>query len=216
MRIRVIGPAELPRLRSREGFVDTTSKSEGLWTTELSPFHLGPVPLYDGRVSRTMENGWQYAKLYHLHQNEEGSPSEKYWKWAQAGWDNSRAVRYPMGKGAKPACCLWEGERLGYIDARLKVYWSLYQNAVVQTRGFERLCRLAETVGEVVLFDFDGYDHEARGMSLQDVMLNPSRPMGHAFVLKALLLHGARATPDDLLAEVSVGSAADKEQLVLF
>jgi hypothetical protein len=121
-----------------------------------------------------------------------------------------------MGKGAKPACCLWEGERLGYIDARLKVYWSLYQNAVVQTRGFERLCRLAETVGEVVLFDFDGYDHEARGMSLQDVMLNPSRPMGHAFVLKALLLHGARATPDDLLAEVSVGSAADKEQLVLF
>jgi hypothetical protein len=47
-------------------------------------------------------------------------------------------------------------------------------------------------------------------------MLNPCRPMGHAFVLKALLLHGSRATPDDLLAEATVGSGTDKEQLVLF
>jgi hypothetical protein len=216
MRIRVIGPAELPRLRSREGLVDTTSKSEDLWTTELSPFHLGPVPLYEGRTSRTMENAWQYAKLYSRHQAENGEPSEKYWSWAQAGWDNPRAVRYPMGKGAKPACCLWEGERLGYIDARLKVYWNLYQSAVAQTRGFERLCQLAATVDEVVLFDFDGYDHEARGMSLQDVMRNASRPMGHAFVLKAMLEHGAKVSSGEILETGDGGNVPRKEQLVLF
>ena len=213
-KVRVIGPGELSRLRSRESVIDTTSKSEDLWTTDLSPFHLGPVPLYGGRTSRTMENAWQYAKVYDEHLDETGEPSTKYWQWAEAGWSNPRAVRYPMGKGAKPAFSLWDGERLGYIDARLKLYWRMYQNAVVSTRGFEKLVRLTETVPEIVLFDFDGYDHEARDMTLRDVLLNPARPMGHAFVLKAMLERGAQVHPEDILAEPPADDS--RKQLALF
>lgn len=165
--IRVIGPAELPGHRAHPGLVDATSKSPELWTTELSPFHLGPVPLYGGRTSRTMENAWQYAKVYRQHLDENQRPSDAYWRWAEEGWANPRAVRYPMGKGAKPAYSLWEGEQLGYIDARLKLYWPMYQNAVVQTRGFEKLAQLAASLEEVVLFDFDGCQSprpEGRGL----------------------------------------------------
>lgn len=213
-KVRVIGPAELPSLRSHPGLVDTTSKSPELWTTELSPFHLGPVPLYGGRISQTMENAWQYAKVYRQHLNEQHQPAQSYWHWAEEGWANPRAVRYPMGKGAKPAYSLWEGEKLGYIDARLQLYWTMYQNAVVQTRGFEKLAQLAASSEEVVLFDFDGYDNEARKMSLRDVMLNPSRPMGHAFVLKALLERGTAVKTADILGEAPAQQASS--QLDLF
>lgn len=214
VKVRVIGPAELPSLRSHPGLIDTTSKSPELWTTELSPFHLGPVPLYGGHISRTMENAWQYAKVYRQHLDAQHQPSQSYWHWAEEGWANPRAVRYPMGKGAKPAYSLWEGEQLGYIDARLKLYWTMYQNAVMQTRGFERLAQIAASSEEVVLFDFDGYDNEARNMSLRDVMLNPSRPMGHAFVLKALLERGTAVKTADILGEAPPQQASS--QLDLF
>lgn len=41
----------------------------------------------------------------------------------------------------------------------------------------------------LVLWDFDGYDHQALGISLAEVIEDPRRKMGHAFVL-AMLLEG--------------------------
>lgn len=37
----------------------------------------------------------------------------------------------------------------------------------------------------------DGYDHDNLGMSLTEVLNNPQRKMGHAFVLKMLLTKDA-------------------------
>lgn len=39
--------------------VNTTSRSNN-WSAGLSPFHLGPIQLYNGFISNNMENGWQY------------------------------------------------------------------------------------------------------------------------------------------------------------
>lgn len=41
---------------------------------------------------------------------------------------------------------------------------------------------------EIWLWDFDGYNHERLGMTLDDVMDNPKLKMGHAFVLKMMLV----------------------------
>ena len=212
--IRVIGPRELDAAQAAgETVVWTVSKAEEDWQRDLSPFHLGPVPVYGGRQSRSMENAWQYAKVYATHAQADGTPTAEYWDWAEAGWKRP-AVRYPMGKGAKPLYCLWDGERLDYLTARRKVYFPVYRDAVKLTEGFRRLQEL-HVKGPVTLFDFDGYCHQTRNMTLAQVAAFTSRPMGHAFVLKAMLLHGVDVTPEDL-ATLEDPPRSSAEQLGLF
>ncbi len=187
--VRIIGPAEQRAAQAaEEPVVWTVSHASEDWQRDLSPFFLGPVPLYAGREARCMENAWQYAKVYASEADEHGEPTAEYWRWATQGWARG-AVRYPKGKGAKPLYLLWDGQRLDYLQARQRVYWTLYRDAVRRTKGFERLVQLHER-GPLTLFDFDGYDHERREMSLRDVANHAARPMGHAFVLKAMLLYG--------------------------
>ena len=181
--IRVIGPKD-PK---NPAAVNTTSRSN-TWSHELSPFALGPIPLYGYYVAKNMENAWQYAKVYAQHVGPDGLPNEHYWPWATAGWSSSRADRYPMGKGAKPEYSWWDGAKLTYVEARKKIYAPLYAGAVVKTAAFQKLKGMADE-GDVVLWDFDGYDHRALGMTLRDVINDPMRKCGHAFVL-AMLLEG--------------------------
>jgi hypothetical protein len=68
--------------------------------------------------------------VYTVHTTAAGSPSAQYWDWAKEGWANQKAERFPMGRGAKPEFSLWDGERLGYIDARKRIYAPLYARAV--------------------------------------------------------------------------------------
>ncbi len=170
--------------------VNVCSNGHG-WERDLSPFILGPCPLYAGHVSATMENGWQYTKVYRQHLDEEGHPSPAYWEWAQEGWDNPRAVRYPMGRGARPEYSLWDGEKLDYISARKRIYGPVYRDAVQQTGGFAQLVGLYNNHDVIALRDFDGYDHVARAQSLTQVLNNPVKKMGHAFVLAMLLTQDA-------------------------
>jgi hypothetical protein len=194
MEIKVIGPRD--RVAGTGTVVNTTSKSEG-WSREFSPFYLGPIPLYGGRTAKRMENAWQFAKVYPHMLEPDGKVSDAYRAWAQQGWAKSAADRYPMGKGAKPAFVLWDGEQLAYVESRLRVYFPLYRDAVRATPAFAKLQKLAKE-GPLTLWDFDGYDHEAQGMSPRQVCLNPSRSMGHAFVLKAMLLYGPDVKFEDI------------------
>lgn len=149
----------------------------------LSPMLLGPVMLYGGYWSRTMENAWQYAKLYQEHAHD-------YWTWAQAGWDNPHAVRYPLGKGARPLHTLWAGDKLDYTAARKRVYIPLYAQAVRfgQLNLFLNL-RAETRCQDIAIRDFDAYDHRALGYSWDDVINDPDRKMGHGFVL-AMMIEG--------------------------
>jgi hypothetical protein len=196
MQIKVVGPRD-PKQASVGTVINTTSHTTEDWQRDFSPFFLGPIPLYDGRRAIRMENAWQYTKVYAEHLDEQGNPSQAYWEWASKGWSKFGAVRYPMGKGAKPAYVWWDGEKLPYVDSRLRVYFPLYRDAVRQMPGFARLQQMANE-GPVTLFDFDGYDHEALGLSLRQVFLNPTQPMGHAFVLKAMLLYGPDVQFEDI------------------
>jgi hypothetical protein len=91
-----------------------------------------------------------------------------------------------MGKGVRPLCSLWAGEKLGYVEARKRIYVPVYAALVVETAAFNRLQDMAR-VGDVVLWDFDGYNHKSLGRDWRYVLNDPSRPCGHAFVLAALL-----------------------------
>lgn len=172
-----------------EGFkvITTVSKSATGAERGLSPFVLGPCPLYGRYVSRNMENAWQYAKVYKEHLNARGGVGKQYWPWAKEGWGNERAVRYPMGKGRRPEFSLWDGEHLTYVEARKAVYGPLYAEAVLRTDSWRWLRRTYKQEKDIVLLDYDAYDHEKLGMTLTDVLNNPDKKMGHAFVLAMLL-----------------------------
>lgn len=190
--IRIVGKqTRVPPKRGQE-VVDTTAHAN-VWYRDLSPFHLGPCYLYGEFSAERMENAWQFAKVYpqHLSQKRVGwslQVSQEYWTWAQKGWADFKAHRYPMGKGKKPAFSLWDGERLGYIEARKAIYAPLYAEAVQKTKGWERLKSMFEENETLVLRDYDGYDHVSIDMTLTDVLNCPHKIMGHAFVLAMLLL----------------------------
>jgi len=166
--------------------VDTTSSAAD-WRRDLSPFFLGPCQLYDNYTAQNVENAWQYAKVYAQH-IENGEPTQAYWDWAIAGWADPVARRYPMGRGAAPEYSLWDGQKLGYVEARKTIYGPLYAEAVRRTNGWQHLAGLYTSCQELYLRDWDGWSMQKHGMAtLSDVLNNPNRKMGHAFVLKMLL-----------------------------
>ena len=192
--ITIIGPRDT----KVPGTINTTSHSNADWSRGLSPFTLGPIALYGSHTARVFENAWQFAKLYPEHADANGLPTHQYWTWAQNGWKSTTAFRYPLRKGRKPLCSLWNGRRLDYIAARQQIYIPLYQNTVKQTNAYRTLEHLYLAQGHLTLFDFDGYDHRKLGMSLKDVINCPTRICGHAFVLAIMLIHGSDFSIDDL------------------
>jgi len=183
--IKIIGPRD-PRDKRA---INTTSSCKGMGRN-FSPFLLGPVDLYPNAVttqSMNVENAWQFSKVYKCHVDQNGDPTEQYFKWAKKGFEDTKAHRYPMGKCAKPEYSLWAGEKLDHISARKKIYFPLYARAVMKTDAYKSLKQGYDDGNEIILWCFDGYDYHSLGMTLRDVLNDTSRSMGHAFVIAALI-----------------------------
>jgi len=174
-----------PKDNAPDVVINTTSRSPN-WSKGLSPFFLSPV----GINAYNVENVWQYAKVYKHHVDENNEPTDDYFLWRKNGFNTRRGVRYPMGKGAIPLYSLWKGEKLDYIEARKKIYYPVYSQSVIRSEAYAKLYDIYISEGEVHLWDFDGYDY--RHTNLSEVLNNPKRKMGHAFVLAALLKNNTK------------------------
>jgi hypothetical protein len=170
--------------------INTTSKSN-IWTKELSPFYLKGGLSYDGTTAYNVENLYQYCKVYPQYTDLNGEPSDLYFQWAKNGWQSKKAERYPVGKGQIPLYFYWKGKKYNYLEAKEKIYIKLYSRAVIKTTAFERLKDIyknCQSYGlDLVLLDFDAYDHISIGHTYQDVVKDSKRKYGHAFVLAFLL-----------------------------
>ena len=198
--IRVLG-SDSKKLAPGYAMVNTTSRSTDFGVA-LSPFNLGPCDLYGGFKAKLVENAWQFTKVYQDHVGSDGMPKGEYFDWAKRGWASNYAMRYPMGKGAKPAYSFWDGKCLDYIDARKEIYWPIYQSAAAKSPAFEKLVAFEASLPEdqeLVLFDFDGLDHVRLNMQLKDVIEQTGRSMGHSFVLCAMLQYGKEVTLQEIL-----------------
>lgn len=165
--------------------VDTTSNNHPVYR-ELSPFVLSAPPAI------RFENLWQFSKVYaHQWNNILSEPMNDWYWWRDNGYRDNRAHRYPVGKGCVPVCSWWGGQALDYIEARKRIYAPEYAKNVAKTDSYKILkeqyneCCLHNK--DVVLLDYDAYDHIKLGMTLVDVINNPKRKMGHAFVLIMML-----------------------------
>lgn len=181
------------------GFVEVDTTSRGSFK-DLSPFYLGPYGWYNEAGNRTeclvFENLWQYSKVYscHAYLPEDRAafpwnyePTKEFFEWRGNGFRKQRADRYPMGKGVKPLYHWWNGCHYNYIDARRMIYIPVYRDLVLRTKSYAMLYNWVLQGRDIALRDFDGYDHVSRNMSLQDVVFNTKRSMGHAFVIYGLL-----------------------------
>jgi hypothetical protein len=163
--------------------IDTTSGSGDF--RELSPFVLPSPP------AKRFENLWQFSKVYKEHLDDADWMTVEWYQWQKKGFDDTRAHRYPMGKGAIPKFTYWNDSKLGYIDARKQLYAVEYASNVQWTSAYQRLentyAECCRTNKDLILLDYDAYDHIQLGMSLIDVINEPKRKMGHAFVLIMML-----------------------------
>ena len=167
--------------------VDTTSGSGNY--RDLSPFVLGPISLPE-MFSENFENLWQFSKVYSPeHVDADCNPVDEWYEWRERGFADRGAHRYPMGKGRKPLYSMWYGDKLGYIEARKTIYAPIYAQCVRPTNAYLRLEELYASGNPLVLRDYDAYDHIREGVPLQQVINNPKRKCGHAFVL-AMMLQG--------------------------
>jgi len=111
----------------------SNSNSDGKW---FSPFFLGPMELYDGYTATSIENGYQFAKLYVEHADEDGNPLQSYWNWAQAGWNNPKPIKHPLGAWRTPLYHLWKGRRLNRLQAQNEIFVPAYVELVAKTKDF--------------------------------------------------------------------------------
>jgi len=193
MEVEVISFNDWKILKSqvdRYQVVVTVSRSTD-WGVGLSPFKLGPCALWGDNISATMENAWQFSKVYPEYTNNEVVNMDLWLAWAKKGWADTRAHRYPVGKGRKPLYSYWDGEQYGYIEARKKIYIPLYWNAVRVVPAFRQLLtrynELKSQNKDLYLVDFDAYRHKRMGYSYRDVINDERMTMGHAFVLAMAL-----------------------------
>lgn len=168
--------------------VNTTSRSDN-YGRGLSPFLIGPCKLYNGFSSKNMENAWQFSKVFEYFLEEDNSVGERYFKWAQNGWNDIKAHRYPMGRGAKPLYSYWDDEKLGYIEARKKIYIPLYKEAVSKTFAWQKLKDLYHNNEIIYLQDFDAHNLAPNTFNYSDLWDNTNIKVGHAYVL-AMMLEG--------------------------
>ncbi len=167
--------------------VNTTSRSTN-WSRGLSPFFLGPVPLYRGMMAQNVENAWQYTKCYAKHCDDNGDPTDAYFEWAKAGFAKQSADRYPMGRGAKPEFSYWAGKKLPYIEARKRIYMPLYHNAVKNTTAYSILKRTYEECESLYLVDFDAHNICMSDFDPAIIVNNDKIKMGHGYILAMMLM----------------------------
>lgn len=172
---------------------NVTSRSKDEWCRDLSPFFLGPVDVYPYTDThfhaKRFENAWQYLKMYPQFNDNR----DAYLAWASEGFAKEKADRFPMGKGAKPMYSVWKGSQLGYIEARFKIYAPLYAKCIEETQraALQKMRQVLESGKDIALFDFDGYNYMYNGQTLEQVMYNSKRKLGHAFII-AMILTGQR------------------------
>lgn len=186
--IGIIGPKDRIRTEQKNVVFNVTSQSRE-WTKCFSPFLLGPVTIAPGGLqSINVENAWQFSKVYEEDYDKVNkTPKSSYWKWAASGWATKRAFRYPKGR-RKPMCVWWNGKEMGYIEARKEIYIPLYTQAVLDRKtDFANLISMVKRhIDEgfnVYFWDFDGYNHYKMNLTYDQIVNDPSRPLGHAFVL---------------------------------
>lgn len=154
-----------------------------LW--KLSPFSIVnggiDVPGMPGVRSKTVENAWQFLKLW--------EPDESWDReTALAAFDSDCAMRFPHGRSAKAIASYWgeTGKRLDYVEARKRIYLPAYCAMLKQPDRQELIGRLrqAAETKPILIWDYDSYSITDVGLeNLFETIRYMERAFAHAFIV---------------------------------
>lgn len=165
--------------------LDVTSRNAKL-KNYLSPFFLGPVSSPDGLTAHVVENLWQFGKLYPQLADEYGNPTEEFFKWRLEGFNDPKAHRHTLP--GKPLYHWWNGERLGYIESRKRVYIPVYTMAIMQRpEVLRQLKQYLEKGGKVAIRDYDGFNFKKNGFDYESYMNYDKKILGHGHVIAMIM-----------------------------
>jgi len=177
------------RWRRLPGFRNISVCSGAKKWKALSPLYLGPLRLADGTEIGSLEHAWTYSQVFREDLAQDGAVS--------ADWLRRRAQGFALPRGTaqgkrvrprgKPEFWLWQGERLGELAARKRIYCELYAQHVVQLDAYRELKLLLKEGYNVQLFGYDCYDLAEQGRSLVECLEDLDAKFGHEFVLYGLL-----------------------------
>lgn len=139
------------------------------------------VPGLDRVRSMTMENAWQFLKIW---------PGEDGWQGdiAREAFRSTCAIRYPQGRGKRAVGFHWgvDGSVIDYPTARRRIYVPAYAEMLSNPERSALISRLRSEamVRPVHVWDPDSYDVRRCGMNdlLEAIDYLPS-PFAHAFVV---------------------------------
>jgi hypothetical protein len=198
-----------------DGFtrLDVTSGSNNklgaLQLKSLSPLLIGPLSDCDGGSVVRFENLWQYRKVYSEFGHWDAAknqPTDKWRAWQQAGvkrLKNGKGVRTPPelsthkkehGTKPVPIGSWWEGELLGYVASRKRLFVPCYARLLRANTTFKSLKKMVDTGTSVLLLDSDGpllerfpTGVEVTPESFVAAIEDESCIFGHGFVVAAVL-----------------------------
>ena len=184
-----------------------TSDTGDVFVRELSPLLIGPV---NGFV--TFENHWQYQKVHEElgHWNPDTKqPTDEWYAWREGGM--TRVTR--KGKGIrtdpqvsklkkssanwKPIGAWWNGELIGLIEARKKIYVPYYLELIRKTNALKEMKHMIDNGDNLMIMDLDGPSLESHPIGIvlcsagyEDIataLNDESRSFGHGWIVAAEL-----------------------------
>lgn len=229
--------------------IDLTSRnSDSDFSSQISPFFVGPVTGPDRAKAKTLEIFWQIGKVF-PHHDDNGKPNQAYFKYRNELYKKDISelgkteMRHPYKAfGYKADDMLYwpyyDKNKKGYIplsylEARKKVYIPEYAKLVVNSSVLERIKKLLEEGKKVALLDFDGFNYysedamkiryrayinkckkEKKPIELEEKDFTdiknmksaidfPYMPVGHAFIIKALLQGDIEVKSDEVIDHIN-------------
>jgi hypothetical protein len=150
--------------------IDVTSNSDSEFR-QLSPFFpIGniPVPGMEGENALCVEGVWQGLKVF-----ENYNYDKSYFKIS------TKNIKRTFRKFGVVKGHFYKGELLSYVDARKKIYLPAYKYVLeVKKKQLVDKLRIIANNKTLVLLDY----------TTNDSILNPSKPLSHAAVIKAAIL----------------------------
>lgn len=158
------------------GFKPIIILTKGMGYDTLSPYYVKT------KSCAIMENAWQFRKIYRVspkhdevnrhtgkvtwsqqnevHVDENGSLTPQYFKWRERGFSHKVAVRYPPGRENMHLCegAYLEGEDhiLDYVEARSKIYATIYIQCIWNLPEFKELIELIKLGQKLLIIEVDG------------------------------------------------------------
>jgi hypothetical protein len=149
--------------------IDVTSNGTDEFS-KLSPFYpIGEIPVPGMELKALCVEGiWQGLKVF------------EHYDWDEYYFRiSTKNIKRTVRKFGHVKGHFYEGELLGYVEARKKIYLPAYQY-VLENKMTELIEKLREIAKHKTLVLLDYTTNES--------ILNPAKPLSHAAVIKAAIL----------------------------